>query len=249
MSTILKAVDIKKEFTNKQVVVPVLGGISFEVEKGQFLAVLGPSGSGKTTLLNILSTIDSPTTGQVWVNGFALSDLKKREVARFRRDHIGFVFQEFNLLDTMTIQDNIALPLALNHVPVDAIMKKTVELTDILGITEQLGKYPYQLSGGQKQRAATARALIANPQILFADEPTGALDTKSSAELLHCFTQLNTRYHTTIVMVTHDANAASYSDKVLFMKDGTIYSDLSKSNDRHVFYQNILNTLSVMGGI
>lgn len=207
MSIILKASGIKKEYGNRQITVPVLNGISFETEEGQFLSIMGPSGSGKTTLLNILSTIDSASSGEIHINGIDLSRLKNRDMARFRREHIGFVFQEYNLLDNMTVQDNIALPLALNRIPADEIRKRIFELAEVLNITEQLGKYPYQISGGQKQRAATVRALIGNPRILFADEPAGALDTKASAGLLECFGEINQRYGTTIVMVTHDPNA------------------------------------------
>lgn len=248
MELMLSANNITKEYGSKQVAVAALNAVSFDVEKGMFLSIMGPSGSGKTTLLNILSTIDSATSGQVDLDGTDISKIKSKDLAVFRRDTLGFVFQDFNLLDNMTIQDNIALPLALNKVKVNVINEKVSALAETLGLSEQLSKYPYQISGGQKQRAATARALIANPKIIFADEPTGALDTKASAELLHCFSNLNHQYGTTIVMVTHDVYAASFSDKVMFLQDGKIYTDMYKPKNRDTFYQNILNTLAVMGG-
>ena len=187
MSNIIKTQDLRKEYGSKGMRFQALNGIDLDVEKGEFLAIMGPSGSGKTTLLNILSTIDKPTSGKVSFEGKDLFSVKSEELARFRRDKIGFVFQDFNLLDNMTVMDNIALPLALNKVNHKEIKTKVTELAGFFGIEQQLVKHPYQLSGGQKQRAAAARALIMNPSVIFADEPTGALDSKSSAELLECF--------------------------------------------------------------
>lgn len=249
MSTIIKTQSLRKEYGSKGLKFPALGGIDLEVEKGEFLAVMGPSGSGKTTLLNILSTIDSPTAGKVFFEGIDLSGLKSEELAKFRRDRIGFVFQDFNLLDNMTVMDNIALPLALNKFHHKDILNKVNELAGFFGIEQQLSKYPWQLSGGQKQRAAAARALIMNPSVIFADEPTGALDSKSSAELLECFKKLNSRYSTTIIMVTHDSFAASYCGRIMFLKDGAIHARLDRTGDRKELFHRILDMLGAMGGV
>ena len=249
MSTIIKTQGLKKEYGSKGLKFLALSGIDLEVEKGEFLAVMGPSGSGKTTLLNILSTIDIPTAGKVFFEGMDLSGQKSEELAKFRRDKIGFVFQDFNLLDNMTVMDNIALPLALNKSQHKDILNKVNELAGFFGIEQQLSKYPWQLSGGQKQRAAAARALIMNPSVIFADEPTGALDSKSSAELLECFKKLNNRYSTTIIMVTHDSFAASYCGRIMFLKDGAIHARLDRTGDRKDLFHKILDMLGAMGGV
>ena len=249
METIIKTQDLKKEYGLKGMRFAALNGVDLEVGKGEFLAVMGPSGSGKTTLLNLMSTIDKPTAGHIYFEDINLSTINNKELAKFRRDKIGFVFQDFNLLDNMSVMDNIALPLALNNSDHKDIAARVSELSSFLGISDQLSKYPYQLSGGQKQRAAVARALITSPAAIFADEPTGALDSRSSAELLECFTGLNRKYGTTIVMVTHDAFAASYCDRIMFLKDGTIHARLDKSGSRKELFHRILDMLGAMGGV
>lgn len=249
MSIIIKTQGLRKVYGIKDMKFPALNGIDLEVEKGEFLAIMGPSGSGKTTLLNLLSTIDSPTSGKIIFDGTELSAIKNESLAKFRRNKIGFVFQDFNLLDNMTVMDNIALPLALNKVNYNEILKKVNELAVFFGIEQQLPKYPWQLSGGQKQRAAAARALIMNPSVIFADEPTGALDSKSSAELLECFRKLNSQYSTTIIMVTHDSFAASYCKRIMFLKDGAIHARLDRTGDRKELFHKILDMLGAMGGV
>lgn len=224
-----------------------LDGVDMEVEKGEFLGIMGPSGAGKTTLLNIISTIDTPTSGSYYFEGKDMSKIKGRELASFRKNKIGFIFQDFNLLDTMSVQDNIALPLALGKVRHEEIIKKVNEIAGFLGLKDHLNKYPYQLSGGQKQRTAAARALMTSPSVIFADEPTGSLDSKSSAELLHCLESMNEKYKTTIIMVTHDAFAASYCRRIMFIKDGKIYAKLDKNQGRKEFFQRIMDMLSSIG--
>lgn len=249
MEFLIKTQGLKKEYGSKGMRFTALNGIDLEVQKGEFMAVMGPSGSGKTTLLNLISTIDKPTEGRIFFENTDFSTIKNNELARFRRDKIGFVFQDFNLLDNMTVMDNIALPLALNMADHRDITAKVRERASFFGIEEQLSKYPYQLSGGQKQRAAAARALITSPAAIFADEPTGALDSKSSAELLECFTSLNKKYGTTIIMVTHDAFAASYCDRIMFLKDGAIHARLDRSGSRKELFHRILEMLGAMGGV
>ncbi|RFM20928.1 ABC transporter ATP-binding protein [Clostridium botulinum] len=231
--------------TNKH---KVLKGIDLEINAGEFVGIMGPSGSGKTTLLNIMSTIDKATSGMVIIDSKDVNSLKEDELARFRRNVIGFVFQDFNLLDSMTIRDNIALPLTLNSEKIEIILERINKLTKLLGIEKYLDKYPYQLSGGQKQRAAICRALITSPKVIFADEPTGALDSKSSVEVLECFANINKIYNTTIVMVTHDARAASYADRIMFLKDGSISGELYSSGNKSEMFKKILNMIAVMGG-
>jgi putative ABC transport system ATP-binding protein len=249
METILTVCGLKKEYGSRGTRFAALHDVDLEVQRGEFLAVMGPSGSGKTTLLNLMSTIDKATAGEIYFEGRNLAMLKNSELAKLRRHKIGFVFQDFNLLDNMTIMDNIALPLALNRANHKVIMAAVEELAAFFGITDQLPKYPYQLSGGQKQRSAVARALITKPAVVFADEPTGALDTKASAELLECLCGLKPKYGTTVVMVTHDAFCASFSDRVMFLKDGTLHARLDSSGSRKDFYQKILEMLAAMGGI
>ncbi|EPY6466980.1 ABC transporter ATP-binding protein [Clostridium sporogenes] len=226
----------------------VLKGIDLEINEGEFISIMGPSGSGKTTLLNIMSTIDKATSGMVIIDSKDVNSLREDELARFRRDVIGFVFQDFNLLDSMTIRDNIALPLTLNSEKTEIILERINKLTKLLGIEKHLDKYPYQLSGGQKQRAAICRALITSPKVIFADEPTGALDSKSSVEVLECFANINKSYNTTIVMVTHDARAASYADRIMFLKDGSISGELYSNGNKSEMFKKILNMIAVMGG-
>ncbi|MCM1175667.1 MAG: ABC transporter ATP-binding protein [Blautia sp.] len=226
----------------------VLKGIDFTIYADDFIAIMGPSGSGKTTLLNILSSIDKPTQGFVLLDGKDISKISNQELSQIRRDKIGFVFQDYNLLDTMTLQDNIALPLSLNGVSGKTCMEKVGALAGMFGLTEHLSKYPCQLSGGQKQRGAVCRALITEPEILFADEPTGALDSKAGKGLLECFRTVNERGQAAILMVTHDAFSASYARDVYILNDGTMRCRLSRGKDRREFYDRIMEVQVSMGG-
>ncbi|MDD6034575.1 MAG: ABC transporter ATP-binding protein [Lachnospiraceae bacterium] len=246
--SILKVNGVQKVYTtrfggNK---VEALKSVSFEVEQGEYVAIMGESGSGKTTLLNILAALDKPTSGTVWLDGKDFSQIKESEVAEFRRDNLGFVFQEFNLLDTFTIEDNIYLPLVLAGKPYDEMKKRLEPIAAKLGITELLKKYPYEVSGGQKQRAAVARALITNPKLILADEPTGALDSKATDELLRLFAEIN-RSGQTVLMVTHSVKAASHAGRVLFIKDGEVFHQIyrgEQSNEQ--LYQMISDTLTML---
>lgn len=235
MSIVMETMNLKKVYGLKGMVSTALDGVDLQVEKGEFLGIMGPSGAGKTTLLNIISTIDTPTSGRYYFEGKDMAKVNGRDLANFRKNKIGFIFQDFNLLDTMSVQDNIALPLALSKVKHSDIVRKVEEVASFLGLKDHLGKYPYQLSGGQKQRTAAARALITSPSVIFADEPTGALDSKSSAELLQCLTSMSEKYHTTIIMVTHDAFAASYCNRIMFLVDGKIHAKLDKNQSRKEF--------------
>lgn len=246
-----KVVEIRnltKEYGTKGFRTKVLKGIDLSVCKNDFIAIMGPSGSGKSTLLNILSSIDRPTQGTVLLDGKDITKISNKELSKLRRDKIGFIFQEYNLLDTMTLEDNIALPLSLNGVPARTCMEKTRELSWNFGLKEHLKKYPYQLSGGQKQRGAACRALITGPEIIFADEPTGALDSKSGKELLDCLKLVNDREQATILMVTHDAFCASYARDVYILNDGTIQCRMSRGGDRKEFYDRIIDMQASMGG-
>ncbi|KRN28196.1 ABC transporter ATP-binding protein [Lactobacillus selangorensis] len=221
-----------------------LKGVSFEVEKGEFVGIMGASGSGKTTLLNILSTLDRPTSGEVKINGQAISHLKGNQLADFRSQEIGFIFQDFNLLENLTAYENIALPMSLQNKPVKAIKPQVEKIADRLGIAEYLDHYPTELSGGQKQRVASARALINQPAILFGDEPTGALDSESSTELLDTMASLNQESQVSILLVTHDPYSASYCQRILFIKDGRIGRELKRNGRSYQeFYQEILDEL------
>jgi len=222
--------------------------VDLDINKGEFVGIMGPSGSGKTTLLHIMSTIDQATSGKVLLDNEDITLIREQQLAKFRRDVIGFVFQAFHLLDNMTIRDNIALPLTLNNEKIEVIFEKMNKLTNLLGISEQLDKYPYELSGGQKQRVAICRALITSPKVIFADEPTGSLDSKSSSEVLDCFKSVNKTLGTTIIMVTHDALAASFCDRVMFLKDGKIHGRLDSNGNKRELFTKVLNMLAVMGG-
>lgn len=226
--------------------VEALKNVSFSVNEGEYVAIMGESGSGKTTLLNILAALDKPTSGSVKLAGKELSVIKESGIAAFRRDNLGFVFQDFNLLDTFSLEDNIYLPLVLAGLKHNEMKKRLVPIANQLGITDLLKKYPYEVSGGQKQRAAVARALITEPKIVLADEPTGALDSKASVELLRLFSQIND-IGQTILMVTHSVKAASHAGRVLFIKDGEVFHQLYRgSSTNEEFYQKISDTLTLL---
>ena len=226
--------------------VEALKNVNFSVEAGEYVAIMGESGSGKTTLLNILAALDTPTSGSVLLDGKELSGIKESAMAAFRRDNLGFVFQDFNLLDTFTLEDNIFLPLVLAGMPYKEMFRRLAPIAKRLGLTELLKKYPYEVSGGQKQRAAVARALITEPQLILADEPTGALDSKASDGLLRLFGEIN-RLGQTILMVTHSVRAASTAGRVLFIKDGEVFHQLYRGNDTdEQLYQKISDTLTAL---
>ncbi|ASW44519.1 MULTISPECIES: ABC transporter ATP-binding protein [Eubacteriales] len=226
--------------------VKALSDVSFSVEEGEYVAVMGESGSGKTTLLNILAALDKPTSGDVILEGKSLSSIKEREISKFRRDNLGFVFQDFNLLDTFSLQDNIFLPLVLSGKSYEEMSKRLKPIAKKLGISDILHKFPYEVSGGQKQRAAVARALITNPKLILADEPTGALDSRSSDDLLRLFKEINNEGQT-IIMVTHSTKAASHAKRVLFIKDGEVFHQLYKvSMSDEEMYQKISDTLTII---
>ncbi|WP_339174396.1 ABC transporter ATP-binding protein [Solibacillus sp. FSL R5-0691] len=247
--SILIARKIRKTYGKRALAQEVLKGIDLEVEKGEFVGIMGASGSGKTTLLNVLCSIDQVTDGFVEINGQKLQGMKERTLAKFRRDELGFIFQDYNLLDTLTVKENILLPLSLSSIPKAAAEQRLQELVTILGIGDILTKYPNEISGGQKQRTSAARALVTNPSLVFADEPTGALDSKAATALLDNLEKINKAKNATIMMVTHDAIAASFCSRVLFLKDGQIYTELYKGDkSRNEFFQQILNTQSVLGG-
>lgn len=248
MKNIIEVRELCKTYVGKGIECKALVNLNFQIEGGKFVAIMGPSGSGKTTLLNVLSTIDLPTSGQIFIDEQDMGQLNEKKLSRFRGQFIGFVFQEFNLLDNMTIRNNIALPLTLSNEKVAIISEKIESLATLLGIQDQLDKYPYQLSGGQRQRAAVCRALIISPKILFADEPTGALDSKATTELLECFKAVKKAYGTTIIMVTHDVGAASYADEVIFIKDGQLSGRLEGQGNRRDSFDKILHMVAVLGG-
>jgi putative ABC transport system ATP-binding protein len=245
---ILKVTDLKKTYTSRLggAQVQALKGVTFTVEQGEYVAIMGESGSGKTTLLNILAALDKPTSGSVELEGKCLDALKEDKLAVWRRENLGFVFQEFNLLDTFSLKDNILLPLVLGRTDVRELERRLEPVAASLGITDILNKYPYEVSGGQKQRAAAARALITEPKLLLADEPTGALDSQSSAELLRVFSQIN-RNGQTILMVTHSTDAASHANRVLFIRDGVIFHQLYRGDSTNEeLYKKISDTLTML---
>lgn len=244
----IKVVNLNKDFKTNKNTFKILKEIDLEVKNGEFISIMGPSGAGKTTLLNILSTIDRPTNGKVYYDNRDVGTMKNKELSKFRRDNIGFIFQDYNLLDSMSIEDNIALPLVIANEKQSKIKTEILRLAKFFGIEGHLKKYPYELSGGQKQRVAAARALITSPKIIFADEPTGALDSKASSELLNCLKGMNEKFDVTIIMVTHDPFSASYSKKVIFMKDGKLNARIDSTGNRKDFYNNIMNLLTSMGG-
>ena len=245
---ILEVTNVKKTYTARigAARVEALKNVSFTAEKGEYIAIMGESGSGKTTLLNILAALDKPTGGKVILDGADLSQLKEKETAKFRRDNLGFVFQDFNLLDTFTVRDNILLPLVLMGMSYGEMEKKLLPAAEKLGISALLDKYPYEISGGQKQRTAAARAMITEPKLLLADEPTGALDSKASDELLAVFSKLNSEGQT-ILMVTHSVKAASHANRVLFIKDGEVFHQLYRGGcSNEEFYKKISDTLTLI---
>lgn len=248
MKEIMQVKNISKEYGKKGVKTRVLNNVSLDIYEGDFIAIMGPSGAGKSTLLNLLSTIDKPTHGSIILEGVDITKVKNDKLSNIRKDHIGFIFQDYNLLDNMTLMDNIALPLSINGKNPKQIVGKVKKLADLFGIKEHLEKYPYQLSGGQKQRGAAARALIADPDIVFADEPTGALDSKSSKELLMSLKKINEQKNATILMVTHDAFSASYAKQVYLLKDGEISCKLNAGDSRKEFYDRILQLMASLGG-
>ena len=249
MNTILKLEHIQKYYGNEGNITKAIKDISFSVEAGEFLGIMGASGSGKTTLLNCISTIDTVSAGHIFLDGTDITEIKPKSLARFRRENLGFIFQDFNLLDTLTISENIALALAINKVPAGSVESRILDIAGKLNISDILNKYPYQVSGGQKQRCACARAIINNPKLLLADEPTGALDSHSSQMLLSTIQSINEQLRATILMVTHDAFTASYANRILFLKDGEIFMELRKGNDsRSAFFDKILNVLTMIGG-
>ena len=249
MENILKIDKIEKYYGNKSSLTKAIDNLSFDVEKGEFVAIMGASGSGKTTLLNCISTIDKVTSGHIYVAGNDITKLRGNSLNKFRREELGFIFQDFNLLDTLTAYENIALALSIQNVnsrEIDTRIKKVAKELDIVNV---LNKYPYQMSGGQKQRVASARAIITNPKLILADEPTGALDSKSAKMLLEKFDYLNKELQATILMVTHDAFTASYSSKVIFIKDGKIFNEIVKgTNSRKEFFDKIIDVVTLLGG-
>ena len=249
METILKIEDIEKYYGNKANLTKAIDHISFEVKKGEFISIMGASGSGKTTLLNCISTIDRVTSGHIYLEGNDITKLKGNELNKFRREELGFIFQDFNLLDTLTIEENTALSLIINHEDILKVDKKVDEIAMKLGIRDILDKFPYEVSGGQKQRCACARALINEPKLILADEPTGALDSKSSRMLLETMDEMNERLNATILMVTHDSFSASFCKRVIFIKDGKIFNEILKGDkSRKEFFNEILDVLTMLGG-
>lgn len=246
----LEATNIHKSYGKKNNKQDVLKGVDIRVGKGEFVSIMGASGSGKTTLLNVLSSIDHVTQGSVKINGEELTDMSDRQLAHFRKNNLGFVFQEYHLLDTLTVKENVLLPLSIKKIAKNEANARFKRIATELGIFALRDKYPSEISGGEKQRTSAARACIHDPRIIFADEPTGALDSKSASDLLNKLQQLNETRQTTIVMVTHDPTAASYSSRVIFIKDGQIYSHLHKGKEtREQFLKGIMQTQGVLGGI
>ncbi|HEX9058692.1 MAG TPA: ABC transporter ATP-binding protein [Clostridia bacterium] len=248
--SVLEVMDIKKVYGSRLGgnTSTALNGVSFEAQKGEFVGIMGPSGAGKSTLLNVIATIDNVTAGKILISGKDISRIKEPELSMFRRDNLGFIFQDYNLLDTLTLRENIALPMVLSKKSVKQIDDDIKKVADIFGIEGILSKYPYEVSGGQKQRASAARAIVNNPDLILADEPTGALDSKSSKELLQCLKDLNEKREATILLVTHDAFAASFCKRIIFIKDGTLFMEIFSTGSRKEFFGSILKVLSALGG-
>ena len=249
MPKTLEIKNLKKYYGTKSNITKAVNDLSLEVEEGEFVAIMGASGSGKTTLLNCISTIDEVTSGHIFVDGKDITELREKDLAGFRRENLGFIFQDFNLLDTLTIAENISLALIINKEDVNKVDKKVVDIAEKLGIKDILNKYPYEVSGGQKQRCACARALINTPKLILADEPTGALDSKSSRMLLETMEEMNEKFNATILMVTHDSFSASFCKRVLFLKDGKIFNEIRRGEkSRKEFFNEILDVLTLLGG-
>ena len=248
MGSILKVDKIEKYYGSRSSLTKAIDNLSFEVDKGEFVAIMGASGSGKTTLLNVISTIDNVTSGHIYVAGVDITKLKGNELNKFRREELGFIFQDFNLLDTLTAYENIALSLSIQNVSAKEIDTKIKKVAEELDIKDVLKKYPYQMSGGQKQRVASARAIITDPKLVLADEPTGALDSKSAKMLLEKFNYLD-ELGATILMVTHDAFTASYARRVIFIKDGKLFKELHRGEcSRKEFFDKIIDVVTLLGG-
>lgn len=249
MEKILQVKNVLKYYGNKSSLTKAVDGISFDVSKGEFVAIMGASGSGKTTLLNMISTIDKVTSGDIIVEGEDITKLRGNKLNEFRRNKLGFIFQDFNLLDTLTGYENISLALSIQNVLYFEQEKRIRDIADKLEITKILNKYPHQMSGGEKQRIACARAIITNPSLVLADEPTGALDSKSSKQLLNSFKYLNSELKSTILMVTHDAFTASYASRVIFIKDGKIFNEIQRGDmNRKEFFDSIIDVVTLLGG-
>lgn len=249
MNNILRIRNIEKYYGNRTNLTKAIDNISFDVNEGEFVAIMGASGSGKTTLLNCIATIDRVSAGHIYVEGNDITELNDKQMAAFRRDKLGFIFQDFNLLDTLTAYENIALALSIQKVNYKEIDRRIREMSVKLGIEEILNKYPYQMSGGQKQRVSATRAIITNPKLILADEPTGALDSKSSKMLLERLQYLNNDISATILMVTHDTFSASYASRVIFIKDGKIFNEIIRGNkSRKEFFDEIIDVISLLGG-
>lgn len=247
---ILEAKKIHKSYGNKFNKQEVLKGLDISIQEGEFVSIMGASGSGKTTLLNVLSSIDKISNGTITIDGKEISGMKEKNLAEFRKNHLGFIFQEYNLLDTLTVKENILLPLSISKTPNNEAAQKFDSVAKELGIYEVKDKYPNEISGGQKQRTSAARAFIHDPSIIFADEPTGALDSKSASDLLNKLSEMNKKHKATIIMVTHDPVAASYCSRVIFIKDGQIYTQLNKGEEsRQTFFKDIMKTQGVLGGV
>jgi putative ABC transport system ATP-binding protein len=247
---VLEAKDIEKIYggVNGEASTKALNKISFHIEEGEFVGIMGPSGSGKTSLLNILSGIAKPTSGSVKIAGENISNMSKNELAIFRRQELGFVFQEFNLLDSLTLKENIMLPMILDKRSAEHMEKKVKEVMSLFGIYNIANKYPCSISGGQQQRVAVSRAIISDPSIIFADEPTGNLDSKSAKNIMECLEKMNKEQGNTILVVTHDVFSASYCNKVVFIKDGMLHSQIVKKGSRREFLDQVMNSLAVLGG-
>ena len=249
MEDILRISNIEKYYGSGGNLTKALSDVSFQVHEGEFIGIMGASGSGKTTLLNCISTIDTVSAGHIFLDGTDVTEIREKDIARFRRENLGFIFQEFNLLDTLTIRENISLALTINRIPAGKIMEQVEDMADKLGIRDILDKFPSTVSGGQKQRCACARAMINRPRLILADEPTGALDSHSSQMLLDTIRNMNESLSATILMVTHDAFTASYAGRILFLKDGQIFTEILRGNDsRRRFFGKILDVMTMLGG-
>lgn len=249
MSKRLELSNVEKYYGSKTTLTKAVNKVSFSIDEGEFVAIMGASGSGKTTLLNVISTIDRVTAGHIYIDGDDITTLRGEDLNEFRREKLGFVFQDFNLLDTLTAYENIALALTIQNTDANEMDDRIEKVAKQLGVRDVLDKFPYQLSGGQKQRVASARALVTNPKLILADEPTGALDSRSARMLLEQFTEMNEKMTATILMVTHDTFAASYATRVIFLKDGKIFNEVRRGNNsRKEFFDEIINVVTLLGG-